>query len=250
MPTTTVPTPVPTPSPGNTGSPRAALSGTTWAGTPSERTIGRWSARALLVLTVVYIADFVVGFAALGNLHDPLPDPYLGIGEVLILVMAPIMVALMLAIHACAPNRAKSFTLVALGWMLAAAAFTTTVHVVELSVARHVDPASFPGYARIFDFEWPSLLYAVDIVAWDVFFGLALLFAVPAFRRRSDTAARLGLIASGSLCLLGLIGPLTNAIGLRAIGIFGYTLVFAATCVPLARAFRSDVDDEVASPRP
>ncbi len=250
MPTTTVPTPVPTPSPGNTGCPRAALSWTTWAGTPSERTIGRWSARALLVLTVVYIADFVVGFAALGNLHDPLPDPYLGIGEVLILVMAPIMVALMLAIHACAPNRAKSFTLVALGWMLAAAAFTTTVHVVELSVARHVDPASFPGYARIFDFEWPSLLYAVDIVAWDVFFGLALLFAVPAFRRRSDTAARLGLIASGSLCLLGLIGPLTNAIGLRAIGIFGYTLVFAATCVPLARAFRSDVDDEVASPRP
>jgi hypothetical protein len=128
--------------------------------------------------------------------------------------------------------------------MLAAAALTTTVHVVELSVARHVDPGSFPGYARIFDFQWPSLLYAVDIVAWDVFFGLALLCAVPAFRRRSDTAVRLGLIASGSLCLLGLIGPLTNAIGWRAIGIFGYTLVFAATCVPLARAFRSDADGE------
>jgi hypothetical protein len=190
---------------------------------------------------VVYIADFVVGFAALGNVHDPLPDPYLAIGEVLILVMAPILVTLMLAIHACAPTRAKPFTQVALGWMLAAAALTTTVHVVELSVARHID--TFPGYARIFDFQWPSLLYAVDIVAWDVFFGLALLFAVPAFRRRSDTAARLGLIASGSLCLLGLIGPLTDAIAWRGIGIFGYTLVFAATCVPLARAFRSDADD-------
>jgi hypothetical protein len=198
----------------------------------------------------VYSADFVVGFAVLGNVRDPLPDPYLGIGEALILVMAPIMVALMLAIHACAPNRAKPFTQVALGWMLAAAAFTTTVHVVELSVARHVAPDSFPGYARIFDFQWPSLLYAVDIVAWDVFFGLALLCAVPAFRRRSDTAARLGLIASGSLCLLGLIGPLAGAIAWRAIGILGYTLVFAATCVPLARAFRSDADDAGASPRP
>jgi hypothetical protein len=199
------------------------------------------------VLTVVYSADFVIGFAAMGNLHDPLPDPYLAIGEALILVMAPVLVALMLAVHACAPNRAKSFTQVALGWMLAAAALTTTVHVVELSVARHID--GFPGYARIFDFQWPSLLYAVDIVAWDVFFGLALLFAVPAFRRRSDTAARLGLIVSGSLCLLGLIGPLTNAIAWRGIGIFGYTLVFAATCVPLARAFRS-ADDDGASPRP
>jgi hypothetical protein len=244
MKTTTVPTPVPTPPPGGTGSPPAASNGSPWAGTPQERAIGRWSARALFVLTVVYSADFVVGFAALGNVRDPLPDPYLAIGEALILVMAPILVALMLAIHACAPHRAKPFTQVALGWMLAAAALTTTVHVVELSVARHVDPASFPGYPRIFDFQWPSLLYAVDIVAWDVFFGLALLFAVPAFRRGSHTAARLGLIASGSLCLLGLIGPLTNAIGWRAIGIFGYTIVFAATCVPLARAFRSDAADE------
>jgi len=32
------------------------------------------------------------------------------------------------------------------------------------------------------------LLYAVDIVAWDVFFGLAVLFAVPAFAR--DSAPR------------------------------------------------------------
>jgi hypothetical protein len=67
---------------------------------------------------VVYSADFVVGFAALGNVRDPLPDPYLAIGEALILVMAPILVALMLAIHACAPHRAKPFTQVALGWML------------------------------------------------------------------------------------------------------------------------------------
>jgi hypothetical protein len=50
---------------------------------------------------------------------QPLPDPYLAIAEVLILVMAPIMVALMLAIHTCAPKRAKPFTQVALGWMLA-----------------------------------------------------------------------------------------------------------------------------------
>jgi hypothetical protein len=250
MQTTTVPTPVATPPPGRTGSPSAAGNASSWAGTPWERAIGRWSARALCVLTVVYSADFVVGFAALGNVRDPLPDPYFAIGEALILVMAPVMVALMLAIHACAPLRAKPFTQVALGWMLAAAAFTTTVHLVELSVARHVDPASFPGYRFVFDFQWPSLLYAVDIVAWDVFFGLALLCAVPAFRRRSDTLVRLGLIAGGSLCLLGLVGPLTDAIAWRAIGIFGYTLVFAATCIPLARAFGSDADDEGASPRP
>jgi peptidoglycan/LPS O-acetylase OafA/YrhL len=89
------------------------------------------------------------------------------------------------------------------------------------------------------DFKWPSLLYAVDIVAWDVFFGLAVLFAVPAFARDSAPRVRAGLIATGSLCLIGLVGPFANALGWRAIGIFGYTIVFALTCLPLSREFSS-----------
>jgi hypothetical protein len=208
-----------------------------WRGTDRMCAIGAWSARAMLGLVAAYVVVFVVGFTSIGNLSKPLPDPYLAIAEVLILVMAPIMVALMLAIHACAPVRAKPFTQVALGWMLAAAAFTTTVHFVELTVARHINHATFPGYARVFDFKWPSMLYAIDIAAWDIFFGLALLFAVPAFARGSK--ARAGLIASGSLCLIGLVGPFADALGWRAIGIFGYTIVFALTCIPLSRTFVS-----------
>src|SRR5207245_596550 len=84
-------------------------------------------------IEVVYVAVFVAGFASIGNTSDPLPDPYLAIGEILILVMAPIMACLMLAIHQCAPKQAKPFTQVALGWMLAAAACTTVVHFLPLS---------------------------------------------------------------------------------------------------------------------
>jgi hypothetical protein len=204
------------------------------------RMLGFWSARSIFVLEVAYVAVFVVGFASISNASDPLPDPYLAIAEVLILVMAPILVCLMLAIHHSAPRQAKPFTQVALGWMLAAAAFTITVHTVELTVARHVDAASFPGYARIFDFEWPSTFYAIDIVAWDIFFALALLFAVPAFAHREDaTLVRRGLILSGSLCLIGLIGPFADVLGLRTIGILGYTIVFGLVCLPLSRTFRA-----------
>ena len=125
--------------------------------------------------------------------------------------------------------------------MLAAAAFTSVVHFVGLTVARHIDPATFPGYARIFGWQWPSTFYAIDIVAWDVFFGLSLLFAVPAFAHRRDaTLVRRGLILSGSLCLIGLIGPFANALGWRTIGILGYTVVFGLTCLPLSRTFKVD----------
>ena len=202
------------------------------------RMLGAWSARTIFLMEVVYVAVFVAGFASIRNTSDPLPDPYLAIAEVLILVMAPIMVCLMLAIHQCAPKQAKPFTQVALGWMLAAAAFTTVVHFVQLTVARHIDSATFPGYAGIFGWQWPSTFYAIDIVAWDVFFGLALLFAVPAFPHRGDaTLVRRGLILSGSLCLIGLVGPFANVLGLRTIGIVGYTVVFGLTCLPLSRTF-------------
>ena len=205
------------------------------------RLVGMWSARAIVVFELVYIAVFVAGFASLGNTSDPLPDPYLAIAEVIILVMAPIMVMLMLSIHRLAPLEAKPYTLVALGWMVAAAAFTMVVHFVELTVARHINPATFPSYRWIFGFRWPSTFYAIDIVAWDVFFALALLFAVPAFARRSEAKwVRRGLIASGSLSLIGLIGPFADALGWRTIGILGYTVVFGLTCIPLSRAFKAD----------
>jgi hypothetical protein len=202
------------------------------------REIGKWSARAMVVIELAYVVVFVVGFASIGNTSDPLPDPYLAIAQVIIIVMAPILVMLMMAIHQCAPAHAKPFTLIAFGWMVALAAFTITANSVQLMVARHIDPATFPGYERIFDYDWPSTFYAIDIVAWDVFFALSLLFAVPAFARSSDGIVRKGLILSGSMCLVGLIGPFVNALGWRTIGIFGYTIVFGVVCIPLSRTFR------------
>jgi hypothetical protein len=204
------------------------------------RILGAWSARAIILIEVAYVAVFIAGFAAIRNTSDPLPNPYLAIAEILILILAPIMVCLMLAVHECAPKEARPFTKVALGWMMAAATLTTIVHFVQLTVARFIDPATFPGYARIFGWRWPSTFYALDIVAWDVFFGLALLFAVPAFAHRADARlVRRGLILSGSLCLIGLVGPFADMLGLRTIGIVGYTVVFGLTCLPLSRTFTS-----------
>ena len=39
-----------------------------------------------------YGVTVVLGFVALGNVRDPLPDPYLAVAEVLIIFMAPAMV--------------------------------------------------------------------------------------------------------------------------------------------------------------
>jgi hypothetical protein len=207
-------------------------------GTRTDRWIGMWSARVLCAIGVAYAVTMVVGFAAMGNLSKPLEDPYLAIMEVLILVMAPVLVLLAVVIYACAPEGTRTYSMTALGWMLLVAGFTMTVHLVQLTVVRRIDPSAIHGFQYLFNWHWPSVLYGVDIVAWDIFFGLALLFAAPVFHAAGQVAVRNGLLIAGVMCLVGIIGPAVNHIALRQIGIIGYAIVWPIVCVPLSKAFR------------
>ena len=69
-------------------------------------------------------------------------------------------------------------------------------------------------------------MYALDILAWDLFFGLSMLFAAPVFKKdRFEKNLKILLITSGILSLFGLIGvPLQN-MQIRNIGIIGYAVV-------------------------
>jgi hypothetical protein len=201
------------------------------------RSLGLWSSRTYLVLGVAYLVVIVAGFITNRNLKDPVKDPHLAVAEILILLMTPVLLALSAAIHYGAPADARPYTLISLGWMVAAVTTTATVHFVELTVARRLTADDFPAHDQVFGFRWPSILYAVDIVAWDFFFALALLFAVPAFE--DEPAVQLGLLASGLLSLGGLVGPAMGRISWRAIGIIGYAVIFPATCIPLSLYFES-----------
>jgi hypothetical protein len=206
-------------------------------GTRTDRWIGMWAARALFAIGACYSVTMVIGFAAMGDLSKPLVDPYLAIMEILILVMAPILVLLFAIIHACAPAGTRTFSITALGWILLMAGFTMTVHLVQLAVVRHIDPSAIPGFQYLFDWQWPSMLYGVDTVAWNIFFGLALLFTAPVFHASGHRAVRNGMLIAGAMSVVGIIGPALDHIALREIGIIGYAIVWPIVCLPLARAF-------------
>ena len=75
----------------------------------------------------------------------------------------------------------------------------------------------------LLSFRWPSVSYALDILAWDVFFALSVLFAAPAFSGdRLTVAIRVVLlIARGVLALGGLSGVIVGDMRLRNIGVLG-----------------------------
>jgi hypothetical protein len=109
----------------------------------------------------------------------------------------------------------------------------------QLTVGHQVTPAMVPGYRQLFSWEWPSLSYALDIIAWDLFLRLPLLFAAPVFSGgRLQAGIRVGLIIGGLLCLAGLAGLAIGDIALRWIGEAGYAVVFPIVCLLLALHFR------------
>lgn len=206
--------------------------------TTSARRLGMASAIGTVLFSAAYAATLVAGLLSLNSPQQPIGDPFFAILEILIVLMMPLLVALMAAVHAWAGAEAKVFSLVSLVFMSLLAGLTCGVHFVLLSVGRQTAVAGLAWAPLFLSFHWPSVVYALDILAWDVFFPLAVLFAAPVFGgSRLATSIRVLLLASGALALGGLSGVILGDMRLRNIGVVGYCGVFPAAALLLAILF-------------
>lgn len=205
------------------------------------RRLGVVSALAVLALGSAYAVALVAGLWGLHGADRPIGQPLFAILEVLILAIAPAMLSLMVAVHAWAPVEAKALTLSAAILMGLASGLTGGLHFVILALSRAPEFAGQTWASVVFSFRWPSLAYALDILAWDVLFGLSMLFAAPAFAgSRLATAIRAAMIGAGVLALAGLAGVVTGDMRLRNIGIIGYVGGLLVVAALLAMLFRRD----------
>ncbi len=204
-----------------------------------ERSIGRTTAFALFFLGIIYIVVTTIGLLSLKSQLDPISDPWFSIMEILILVMAPLMVVLMVQIHAYASQNVKALSLTALVFMSIMACITCSVHFLVLFVSRQIEAITgLQWLSYVFSFRWPSVIYALDILAWDLFFTLSMFFAAPVFKGdRLKSSVRALMIVSGVLSFAGLLGPVFGNMQIRNIGIVGYAVVFPVICLLLAKVF-------------
>jgi hypothetical protein len=206
--------------------------------TASARRLGMVSALGTVFLGVVYAVVLVAALLSLQSPEQPIGDPLFSILEVLIILTMPLIVALMVAVHSWAPAEAKVFSLMAVIFVSLLAGLTSSVHFVILTMSRQPAFAGFSWMPLFLSFTWPSVPYALDILAWDVFFALAVLFAAPVFSgNRLATSIRRLMIASGVLSLAGLSGVIVGDMQLRNIGILGYAGVFPVAALLLAILF-------------
>jgi hypothetical protein len=204
----------------------------------TARRLGIFSAVGIVVLELAYAVTLTVGFLSLKSPQQPIGDPMFSILEVLIIVMMPVMVALMVAVHAWAPSHAKTLSLTAVVFMCLLAGVTCSLHFVILTLSRQGAFAGQSWMPLLLSFKWPSIAYALDILGWDFFFALSMFFAAPIFRgSRLAISIRVLMIASGVLALAGLSGVVVGDMQLRNIGIVGYVGVFLIVAGLLAVLF-------------
>lgn len=209
---------------------------------------GMTAAITVVGLGFAYAGILVLGLASLDTPSAPIEDPWFTILEILIMAIMPAMVMLVVAIYASAPDRWKPRGRRALYFMIMTAGTTIAVHA-SLLILRRTSLIGEPWRARLLSFEWPSLPYALDILAWDILFAVAVLLAAPLFAgSRLGNAIRMALILSGLMALAGLAGPVLGDMRLRNIGVVGYAGVFPVAAALMALHFRAAVKTEIVPP--
>jgi hypothetical protein len=171
--------------------------------TVHHRAIGRATAWAAFLVGQVYAIAALLGFLSLKSPQDPIGDPFLSIMALLLVLLAPFMVACMIAVHAYASPELKVYSLTALAFMILVAGITSSVNFAVLTVSRQIEAAGSPWLPLFLPYKWPAVAYALDILAWDWFFALSMLSAAPVFKEgKLEKIVRIFMIVSGGLSLL------------------------------------------------
>jgi hypothetical protein len=202
--------------------------------------IGIASGYLVAFLSAAYAVILITGLVTLPTPEDPIQNPWFTIMELLILVIAPAMVTFTVALHSWVPKENKPSAVLSIVFMSMCAVVTSCVHFSVLTLSRDPLFSTAEWAPIVFGFTWPSFAYALDILAWDVFFPLAALFAALSLRGEAKVRDAQFLFAAGAVvAFVGLAGvPLEN-MAIRNIGIIGYVLLFPWAGVLISNRLRS-----------
>jgi hypothetical protein len=202
-----------------------------------------WSAIGAAAIGAIFIVVGLTGVVARPPSLEPLHqvDPYLAILETLMILFAVVLVIMMSAVYAYAPPERKTVSLVALAFTICFSTTTCSVRFASLTLGRQVDPTVLPLLSHeLSTGDWPTLAMSLDLLAWDFFLGLALVFASLVFRGNASRRVRASMTAAGTLCLAGTLGPASGHLHIQYFGIAGYAFVLPLACALLAMFFRQE----------
>jgi hypothetical protein len=144
--------------------------------------------------------------------------------EVMIMLSAPIMLVILVSILENAEENKKGWKIIAIAFMVCTTVITTVAHYTNV-ISNNITRMEFQ----------PN-----DTLAWGFFMGLAFIFASLTLPSKIAELKKIkGLIMiCGILCLLGLIGPITNIIFLWFISVAGYGIGTPIICAKMISFYK------------
>lgn len=195
----------------------------------------RWSALALLALGVMYVGLIAWGIMTQEPETGFIRDHVRILMEIVTMASAVVLLFFALSVKNLLGPEHGLLAEISVVFMTLLVSLTSIVHFVSITVSGQLVDGS-PLLSPLLSLDWPSLLLSIDILAWDVFFGIAFIFLGLSLRQiRELSIASSLMIFSGLLSLSGLIALPLNDMNLRFIGIFGYTVMPVISCAFLLR---------------
>jgi len=182
---------------------------------------GYWISLVQVALAIAYLATVIAMFIT-GTI--PPAEPYISIVSIVSLVSAPLLLFLWVILLNTLSPESKLFTQTSLGFIVIFAALTSINRYVALTVVHQsMDMGITDGLSWFMPYGWPSIMAAIEVLAWGLFLGLAFLSLAPAFSKgKLDLAIFWTLIISGICSLVAVLGQIMNSAILNMVGIVGW----------------------------
>lgn len=178
--------------------------------------------RLVFIAGLSYLVIFLAGLYYSSSSHTPIGEPFFSCMEIIILLISPLMTAALISLHYFLSDN-KTASLAAVIFMAICITVSSAVHFSILTLGHHPDTMQF---TQMFSFRWPSVVYALDILAWDWFFALSMLAAaISVWQSMSSGKIKYLMLISSILSVSGLAGTALSDMSIRNIGIAGYGLL-------------------------
>jgi hypothetical protein len=199
--------------------------------------IGFWAAVFNIVGGIAYLAILVIVVATSTPMSDAGAFPLVAVS--MLLLIGPLgLVPLWAAIHLSTAEEKRVLSLISLIFTILFSATTSINRWVHLTVVRQSLAANVTqGLDWFTPYGQHSIMFALEMLGYGWFLGFALVSLAPVFGGRSTRLARSlfwAFLISGSLCLIGALGKLTEISALLMVGMAGWALGLGLISVLLA----------------
>ncbi len=207
--------------------------------TTSVQRLGFWSGMLGVVLGAAYMAA-LAGIFISGTGFPPI-EPYQTIISAVSIFSAPVMVFFWVLLHHSARPDRKIFSLSSLAFIIIFATLTSINRYVSLTVVRQSTlMGRTEGLEWFLPYGWPSIMAAIEVLAWGFFLGLGCLLLTPLFQHGArERVIFWVLIATGVLGILSTFGQVIDSAALNLLGILAWGPGLTAAFVLIALWFRT-----------